>query len=125
MISAAAARIKTMMASNQTSPMAHIIPGIILSIIMVQLAWPAFPQPIDALRGAFNVRIRLASKDQILTWERIHLRYWTIGIKQYHGAKLRPLLPTSQQFMAGKLDGARHGPNVAFLRTGQRGAGPC
>ncbi len=29
-----------MMASNQKSPMAHI-PGIMLSIIMVQVAWPA------------------------------------------------------------------------------------
>jgi hypothetical protein len=35
--SAATAKIKTMMTSNQTSPMAHIIPGIIPSIIMVRL----------------------------------------------------------------------------------------
>ncbi len=35
--SAAAARIKTMMTSNQTSPMAHIIPGIIPSIIIMMI----------------------------------------------------------------------------------------
>ncbi|MEH2508301.1 MULTISPECIES: hypothetical protein [unclassified Bradyrhizobium] len=33
MISAAAARIKTITTNNQTNPMPHIIPGIILSII--------------------------------------------------------------------------------------------
>jgi hypothetical protein len=30
-----------MMTSNKTSPMAHIIPGIIPSIIMVHLTWQA------------------------------------------------------------------------------------
>ena len=39
--SAAAASTKTMMTSNQTNPIAHIIPGIIPSIIMVHLAWMA------------------------------------------------------------------------------------
>src|SRR6266436_2770110 len=38
LISAAAARIKTTTTSSQTSPMAHIIPGIMLSIIMVHLS---------------------------------------------------------------------------------------
>ena len=35
---AAAARSKTMMTSNQTAPMPHIIPDVMPSIIMVQLA---------------------------------------------------------------------------------------
>jgi hypothetical protein len=40
LINAAAARIKTMMTSNQANPMAHIISGIIPSIIMfISLGW--------------------------------------------------------------------------------------
>jgi hypothetical protein len=39
LIGAAAARIKTMIASSQTNPIARIIPGIIPSIIMAHLTW--------------------------------------------------------------------------------------
>src|SRR5467141_737676 len=55
-----------------------------------------------------------ASKHQIARGKRVHPRYWTLGIKQCHGPKLRSLLPTSQQFLAGKLDGKWYGPDFAF-----------
>jgi hypothetical protein len=41
LISAADARIKTMMTSSQTSPMPHIIPDVMPFIIMVHLTWLA------------------------------------------------------------------------------------
>src|ERR1700730_13752599 len=66
--SAAAARIKTMITSNQASPTPH---------------------------GGES-------------------RYRTIGIKLCHGPKLRSRLPTSQRFLAGKLDGKRNRPEFAF-----------
>src|SRR5229473_1195164 len=37
-----------------------------------------------------------------------------VGIEQCHRAKLRPLLPKTQQFLTGKLDGNRYRPDLAF-----------
>src|SRR6266478_8499243 len=58
--------------------------------------------------------MRLASEHQIVTAERIRLRYFTIGIKQGHGPKRRSPLPTPQQFLAGKLNGTWHRPDFVF-----------
>src|SRR5882762_8444318 len=41
-------------------------------------------------------------------------RYWTVGIEQCHWSELRSLLPETQQFLTGKLDGNRHRSDFAF-----------
>jgi hypothetical protein len=60
LISAADARIKTMMTSSQTSPMPHIIPDVMPFIIMVHLTWLASDKS-QFLNGSKKVRSHLGA----------------------------------------------------------------
>src|SRR5260221_452739 len=66
------------------------------------------PQPNRALYGTFVVRMSLALQEEDAIGWRSLLPYWVVGIEQCHRAKVRPLLPTTQQFPTGKLHGQRY-----------------
>jgi hypothetical protein len=56
----------------------------------------------------------LASKDQIATGEKIHLRYWTIGKSSVTLAQTPVAASEVATILAGKLDRTRHRPDFAF-----------
>jgi hypothetical protein len=73
-----------------------------------------FPQSKDVAQTLSLSGLWLASKDQIATGEKIHLRYWTIGKSSVTLAQTPVAASEVATILAGKLDRTRRRPDFAF-----------